>query len=422
MLNEPNKQWLVLTPIALLVLAALLRLFFISSIPDRVVWSDEQKNLLLAENFSNGKGYVLANGKPTAIIPVGYPIFLAILRWVGLKTLWHIRLLQAFISTATVGLIGLLAHRIFGRKTALLAMLIGAVYPYFIFLPGTILATCIYCFFIVAGVWLFNLAITSNNYSMMFLSGMMWGVATLTVSTGMVLVLVLIVWQASNSRGNWRRYFGFVALLLAGFSLVTLPWLIRNSKQVGVVNLASNGGYNLWLGNNPGANTANPSTVPTPDGLQQRLIQAGSEAAQDSIFVQEAVRFIQAQPFAFVKRTLLKALKFWRLDPSPVTASYLSSSRLMTIVSWICFAPVLFFAYYGLHRSKEAERAWLKLWLWMAIVTTLVHALMIVKVRFRLPIDQFMIIAASFGAVKIGEQVIKIAAKIFNTKSWISMI
>jgi len=413
MRSEIKKFWLHPAPFAVAVLALVLRFYFTWNLPDRVIWSDEEKNLLLAENWSSGKGYVLENGQPTAIIPLGFPLLLGALRWLGLSSLSQIRMVQTLISLLTLLVAGELARRYFGRRTGWLTMALFACYPYFIYLPGTVLATVFYCLLVLIGLLLWDQGSRSNNIKMLFLSGLVWGFSTLTVSTAILLVAALWVWQVGYIRRQPRAAAMRAALFFLGFSLIVLPWVLRNHARLGVWNVATNGGYNLWLGNNPGSRINNPSTQPTPDSLQQRLLLAGDEAAQDVIFSQEAGRYIRREPAAFIQRTALKALYFWRLDPSPVTSSYAGGRRIVRMLGWLSFLPLLLLAAWGYRCARGEQRRQMNLWIIMALIYTLFHALMIVKVRFRLPIDQLLIMAAAFGLVQLLQ-------KIISTKTIIS--
>ncbi len=395
MRSRKNILRLFWTPTFVLFIAAFVRLFFILQLPERVLWSDEQKNLSIAANLVDGKGYTL-NDRPTAIIPLAYPLFLAALHHLGLTTLLQLRLFQLVISLLTIYLAGKMAKQYFGERTRVPTMIVFALYPYFVYLPGTILATTLFCFLVLLGSYLYVNAISYNKKIYLIISGVVWGVAALAVSTAVVLVAALIMWQVCNNK--YRHRYRDLALFLAVFCITVGPWLVRNYQQLGIFNLASNGGYNFWLGNNPDADINHPCSLPTPDELQQRLIAAGDEAKQDAIFIQEAWQYIKAEPISFVWRTLLKALYFWRLDFSQVTSSYVEINSAVRVLGWISFAPLLLLAIVGYKNASPETKRIIYLWLWMAIGFTMIHAVMIVKVRLRLPLDQFVILLAMAGA------------------------
>jgi 4-amino-4-deoxy-L-arabinose transferase-like glycosyltransferase len=373
------------------------RFFLVTRLDNRVIYSDEQKNLALAGNLIAGAGYALHDGRPTAIIPAGYPFWLAALRVTGLTEPWHIRLAQVALSLLTIWLVYLFAQMLFGRPAALLAAAGCAFYPYFIFLPGTILATTLYSLLLVLGTWLYVRAVTYNNNKMLFFGGIVWGWAVLTVSTAVVLAGATLVWHLGHARASWRTGLRQAALFLTGLLLVVLPWLMRNQLVLGHAVLATNGGYNFWLGNNPESDLDEPCSLQTPREMDERIIRSGSELYADSLFSATARAWIAAEPSAFFRQTLLKALYFWRLDPSPVTASYIHNSGLARTTAILSFAPLLVLAFWGLIKAPPPLKKKVMLFFYFALAYTAVHAVMIVKVRFRLPIDHFIIMAAAYG-------------------------
>lgn len=394
-----HKQTGLLLLILIVALSA--RLLLIHRLEGRTIYSDEEKNLLLAAHVATGEGYTLGEGKTMAVIPAGYPLWLALLRWAGLHSPWQIRLVQAGLSVATVLLLYLFSRMLFGPIPALLAAAAAALYPYFIFLPGTILATTWYSMLLVLGTWLYVKAVSTNKYIMMFFVGIVWGWAILSVTTAIVLAGATVVWHLRHACSRPRRMVGQLAGFAAGLLLILLPWLLRNQQQFGRWTLATNGGYNLWLGNNPGGDMDEPCRVPTPAAMDERIIASGSEIFADSLFTATALDYIRREPARFAGRTLLKALLFWRLDPSPVTASYLSVSGWARALSLLTVAPLLLLALWGVGKAPPPLRQRLMLFIYLAAAYTAVHAVMIVKVRLRLPLDHFVIMLAAYGAVEL---------------------
>ncbi len=387
------------TQLFLMILAGafLARFLLIARLDQRVVYSDEQKNLLLAANLTAGAGYVLADGKPTAVIPAGYPLWLAALRLAGLSELGQVRFAQLVVSLLTIVFVALFSRMLFGPSTALLAAAGCALYPYFIFLPGTILATTLYSMLLVLGAWIYVKAVNINNNKMMFFGGMLWGWAVLTVTTAIVLAGATVVWHWRHAGGRRAERFRLAGFFLAGMLLLLVPWMVRNQQQLGKPLLATNGGYNLWLGNNPAADLEAPCSVPTPADMDERIIHSGSELYADSLFSATARAFIAAEPGAFARRTLHKGLFFWRFDPSPVTVSYLRNWGLLRTAGLIAFLPLLVLTLWGYIKAPPQLKKKMALFFYYALIYTAVHAVMIVKVRLRLPLDHFMIMMAAYG-------------------------
>lgn len=385
-----------------LTIAFLIRLAYVLYIPDQIIWSDEQDYLLLSENLANGSGYVDKWGNDTAYRAVGYPLFIAGLRLLGCHNLICFRVVQVFLSLATIWSLYLLASRVFNRATGVVTIYLAAIYPYFIYMPGTLLATSWFSCLIITGTYLFLESLEHENKRLMLLSGLFFGLAILTVPAGIVLIGAAILWQIVYKRHLSKR---FLPLLLIVLALCILPWVYRNYTALGILNLSSNGGYNLWLGNNPDTDIDHPHAVAVPEALRQRLDAARSEKEISDIYASEAIKFIWENPGIFVKRMIKKAVYFWRLDPSPTTRSYVSKNRLVKYTGIVSFATILSAAIIGFFVASSNERVRPKLWMYFALACTAVYSVFIAKVRFRLPLDHFLIIMAAFSTVRLLQKV-----------------
>ena len=164
--------------------------------------------------------------------------------------------------------------------------------------------------------------------------------------------------------------------------------------------VSTNGGYNLWLGNHPGvkASTGNRAEVP---GMEEEAARfwslPGNEATRDSAFTRQALEYIAADVPRFLRLSLSKSLELWALYQKPMTEDRprLSLEKLASILSYgllLPFALVWLFA--SLPRSRVAV-----LVLLLFLTYSMVHAIILSKVRFRLPLDPFVIIYGSGGVV-----------------------
>ena len=396
--KERSLVWMVLA------FALALRLGFLLTLDDRVFWVDEKEYLALSERIVEGQGYVNDSGEPTAFRPVGYPLFLASLRLFGIKRLFAIRLIQVLLSVATIFLVFRLASRLFSPKAGLAAMMMAAVYPYFVFMPGTVLASTWFSFLLVASTLLMVSAVSNGNIRLMSFAGLLFGLAVLTRPSALLLIGAVILWLGIYNGRSVRKTFRLATPFLVIFGLTVLPWFVRNQQTLGIFNLSTNGGRNLWLGNNPGATVNTGSNIPPPPALELKMI-GRSEVEIDQIYNREAVAFIRQNPRRFFWLSMQKALYFWRWDPSPTTDGYVKTRPLHRWASILTFGPIFIFAVVGfLFAGDEAKRVML-LWLLYAAFFTALHAVYFPKVRFRLPLDYFLMVTASYGVLFIYHQV-----------------
>jgi 4-amino-4-deoxy-L-arabinose transferase-like glycosyltransferase len=399
--TESHKKKQAGILLTMLVIGLCLRIAFIFTLEHRVYWEDETDYLALAENMKAGKGYVDAQGHPTAFRAVGYPLMLTGLFYLNINSLTEIRCFQALLSVFTILFVFGLARRVFGAGSAMMAALICVLYPYFVFMPATVLGTTWFGFLLLAATYTLYIAQEKNGQLLYVLSGLLFGVLVLTRPTGAVLLLAAALWLFYKKGRPLSRTLKPLSLLVGTAFLVVTPWMARNQQAVGSFTLSTNGGRNLWLGNNPQATATSGSVIPLPERLADKMAGAASEKEQDSLYKMEALRFIKNHFVGFITLSLKKAIAFWRLDPSPTTDGYIENSPLIRLTSVLSFSPLLILGIYALFGKWSGKHRDQCLWLFYFVAFTAVHAVVITKVRYRLPLDYFLIISASYGLVHI---------------------
>jgi 4-amino-4-deoxy-L-arabinose transferase-like glycosyltransferase len=400
MKNDDRNKHIRMLFLSAIITAVLLRWFYVATLPDALIWSDEREYIRLAHTLSQGEGFVTHEGRPTADRAPGYPLWMSVLALVHLDSPTSVRLAQVLLSTACLLLLYGMARQMGDYRRALVALWLGTLYPYFIYMVGAVLPTTLFSFLLLAAVYWLVAAVQENRLPWFFASGAVFGLAVLTVPTAAVLVLVAGLWLGIKQRRAWRH----TAWFFAGCLLMTSPWIIRNYNTLGVWQVSTSDGYNFWLGNNPDAQINYPGSIEMSADMQNRLSTIHDEKEKSRLYQQEALQYIVQQPFAAVWRTLIKAGYFWRLDPSPATQSYVEQSSSIRWIGILTFTFLLALAIIGGLTMNVTSKRILFLWLAFACAFTIVHALTIVKVRFRLPLDHFMLLAAAFGLVWVGEQ------------------
>ena len=99
----------------------------------------------------------------TAFRAPGDPVFLSLFRIAGITDPAGIRLLQVYLSVLIIWLVYVLGKRIFDRKTGLFAAFFTAIYPYYIFMPGTILAATLLTGLILTGSLFLHKAVSEQR-------------------------------------------------------------------------------------------------------------------------------------------------------------------------------------------------------------------------------------------------------------------
>ena len=133
---------------------------------------------IFAQQLAKGHGYTMLNGAPSALWPPGYPFALSIaFRVFGSAELVG-KLLNAFIGAATVVLLYAVARRAFGRREAVFAATVLALFPAQIFLTDVLISETFNTFLIVA-LFAVLASVPLTRWSAA-LVGLLIGAATLT--------------------------------------------------------------------------------------------------------------------------------------------------------------------------------------------------------------------------------------------------
>jgi 4-amino-4-deoxy-L-arabinose transferase-like glycosyltransferase len=404
-----DREFVVLALICLL--AFLIRLAYVLTLQPRSFWFDGEHYSRLATGILQHGVYLNDRGHPTAYWPPGYPLFLAaIYRLFGVDIV-AVRVVQCLVGAGTVAVVHRIARRVLDRSGAWLAALATALYPLFIYSTGTDMPVTLQIALIAGGVLLALVAVERDSALAAMGTGLLGAWAALVAGSALPAFLLFALWMAwsrggtarrSHSRGIWLA----LACLLPIIVIVG-AWTVRNQRAFGhPVLVSTNGGYNLWLGNHPGvkASTGNRAEVPGREevpGMEEEAARfwalPGNEATRDSAFTRRALGYIADDVPHFLRLSLSKSLGLWALYPRPMTKDRprLGLENLASILSYGLLLPfALAWLLVSLPRSRVAV-----LVLLLFLVYSMVHAVILSKVRFRLPLDSFVIVYGSGGIV-----------------------
>lgn len=401
--------------------AFLVRAIYVLTLENRIFWYDGQEYSRLALGLLENGRYVDALGRPSAFWPPGYPLLLAgVYKLIGQGAI-VVYLVQSLVSAVTVALVYLLGCRLVGRRAAVLSALAAAAYPLFIYSSGAFFPVTLQVALLASVVLLVLIAAERDSRRAAAVAGFLAGWAALTAASALPVAIVLLPWLVwarradgpGGSVGSGRRRrrprgAGLALAFLLPVVLLVGGWTLRNDRALGrPVPVSTNGGYNLWLGNYPGvkASTGNREDIP---GMNEEsaAIWGGSstEAERDRAFSAKARAYIAADPGRFLGLSLSKAAYLWALYPEPMTQDR-PRFALEKLASLLSYGLLLPFALVWLVRSLRRHRGAV-LVLLLFVVYTGVHAVVISKVRYRLPLDTFVIIYGCGGLVALYDRVV----------------
>ena len=190
-----------------------------------------------------------------------YPMFLAAIFQLPGNDLMAARIVQAILgSVAAVFVASIAAHR-FGRIAGWSAGLLAALSWPLLHYGRELLISALIVFLVALLLWFWDRTTPSSSLRRWFLLGLLVGANALAWSSLILLAPLVIVLAAWEEAPTTRRRIERALVVLAGVLMLVLPVTIRNRAVSGEwVPLASQGGINLWIGNNPEA-----------DGISARL-------------------------------------------------------------------------------------------------------------------------------------------------------
>jgi hypothetical protein len=187
-----------------------------------------------------------------------------------------------------------------------------------------------------------------------------------------------------------------LAVYAAIYCLLMAPWWLHNYSVYGrFVRLNLGSGLALYSANNPSNQTGGLDTNLKLDLTQ--FSQIADPIARDYALRNAAFSYIEENPERSFVQALKRFVRFWY--PWPYAEQY--SGIKFKIVSLFSFVPVLLMALvYLVFASRVQIRRIVPLLLFGAYLTSL-HMVFPGSLRYRLPLEPFLVILAAAGAIHL---------------------
>ncbi|HRO51667.1 MAG TPA: glycosyltransferase family 39 protein [Alicycliphilus sp.] len=379
---ERKRYWLWL---ALIVCAGLaLRAAAIAGF-NPVPESDELAYKSMALNLVAGNEVVDGIGN-RAMYNIGYPLFiLAPVFFFFGENIFVARLFNMLLGGVAIVLCSLVAKEAgAGRIGRLMAATIWAIYlPASVY--GVYLAKENLMIPLMLGVvWCALRLIKKPSKSLTIGCGILFGLLALTGNSALSLVAIVAFALMLSPALMPQRV--ILAILMLGAALtISVPWMIRNMYVIGAPVLNTNGGFNLYLGNNPAATGMFVSISDTPRGSTWEDLRKKGEFQASETLKREAIFWAKNHPVEFVVLALKKVVYFWMPPLHEGRGEQSSVEKLVRVLWAIQFIVLATLAIGTLLIPILRNRRLVILWLAIAFYTA-VHMLFYVIFRYREPI------------------------------------
>ncbi|MGH6685057.1 MAG: hypothetical protein ACRECA_14260 [Pseudolabrys sp.] len=368
---------------SILALALVLRLVAAMVLPD------QGAKILDAVQYRDAASQLL-HGE--AIYHYFMPLYPALIALTGPG--WGQLLADIFLSTALIWIVHELTLAIFAdTAAAVLAALWVAVYPQFIFfavvgLSETLFMALFACAFLcwyrrrfVAAAALVTLSILTRP-------------AVDLLAPLLVLYFALLIHKLPL-RTAARQLIVYAAVYCALMS----PWWWHNEHFHGTfIRLSLGGGANFYSGNNPMNKSG--GGIEDVDYSLAGFDKIADPVKRDNALWKAGIDYVRSDPLAFVKRAGVKFQRFWR--PWPYTDLY--SSPLVIVIYVLGYVPVFLLSLAYLARWGISDFWRIAPILAFTAYLTLVNVVFVASIRYRLPIEPFMILFAATALARFGRR------------------
>ena len=436
--HDPAKRFRLNWRIALLIFVAAITyrgayLFEASRKPDfNLFYMDQEYHLQWATALVTGEWtppYDQIRNTPFFRAPL-YPYFMAGMLAVSKQSTLFLRIAQIFLGSISCVLAYGVATKVAGRRVGGLTGLLCAVYWVLAYFDGELLLPVLLVFFGTLGFLLTFSAVERQKVQLAGLAGLAFGLFAITRPNILVFLPFLIWWTVRvTGRLHLPRRGIFVGLMVTGCVLPPALVTLRNRVVSGDwVVVASQGGVNFYIGNNPESNGIQavvPGTRQTWWGGFEDTVAIAEEAAGRHLKPSEVSRYWFGRAFAYMRehpgdwfRLMCRKALLLVSDVEPANNEPYEArrSRFWTLQCVpLRFGPLVALFVLGMpillmRRDAGAapdglslQRSFASLILQFVLVYALTVVAFFVTGRYRVPLVPFIILGASVALVSVFE-------------------
>ena len=272
---------------------------------------------LLANSLLHGQGYSSPFGGstgPTAFIAPGYPTLIAgVFAIFGIDTFASaiaIMVMHILVSMVTIWLMMHVAAEALDTRTAGLAGTIWAISPPLFFIPAIFWESSLSECALIGMIALALRYQREPTQKHWLLYGALCSVVALINPALLLPLLAMMGWLAWQT---WQVSRTAPILGLLALCLVFAPWPIRNAVRFhAFIPLRSTVGFEMWMGNRPGATgRLDESVFPMFNRQELSSYLSMGEVAYTSGKSAQASEYIRTHPGVFLKLSARRFYRFW---------------------------------------------------------------------------------------------------------------
>jgi 4-amino-4-deoxy-L-arabinose transferase-like glycosyltransferase len=361
-----------------------------------------------ALSISQGNGY-----DPNVSWPVGYSLFLSSIYTAVGYSLFAARIANAILYVGIVAGTFYLTKTWFkSRQQAIVAALMLLTYPGFLVFISLTMSEILFTFLLLMGLTCLqvarSLALEKKAVLIYLVSGGLFGAATLVRPQVIFVPFIVIVIFFISSHFKRLKYVMFpVVIVYFGIVLILTPWMYHTYTLFDeFVFVSTNGGVNLFIGNNPradGRNDGSNMPINLETYLGYDLSEATDAVAHDKLYRNAAVDYAMSHPLDTIRLWPAKLFYLFRDE----IAGWLFFENGMLKLGGMAVSQVLYMAQMllfmiGIFLSRKQLRNASML----APITLILYYVCLSLVffgesRYKLPIMPFVLMFSSYAFLQI---------------------
>ena len=405
--------------LAVIALAAGLRITFALSLPSHPIWPDGHRYNRVAEHILSEGQYPFNESKSA---PINALVLAAVYSLVGFNGT-AARIVIAIFGTLTCGVLYSIGKKLFGRKAGIIASLMLAVYPLHVYMssmyeyPQTtfILLLCL------AVHQLVSLSQRPNAWYRCAYSGVLLGLAAMTVPTILTAAPFIAIWLLFVGRDAWSRGVMNVMIFAVSCFFVVLSWsaylyintgIFRVGSGVGAEALFKGNCSLAWqIGKADIADRYEIEGVPPEhrkaydeyQSVMQRARSFPAGEARNAVYRDAVKSFFIERPAEAGLLLLRKAVLYWCPYAMTVTRSS-HNNNLTKAVQIVSFVPILFLACISVFLQRRKTSLLMPTYL-IVLSQWVTYSIYIVTARYRSHVDVFLILLAAPVIISVGTKI-----------------
>ncbi len=352
-----------------------------------------------------------------------YPLFMAAVYRLFGTSFVAVRLAEAALGALLCFLVYQMGRRLFSEKTALIAAAMAVAHPHFLLVSVILYPT--HLFTLLTALCIYLLLIFDESKRPLHLLGAaaVAGLAALTIPAFFFTLPFIVLWLLFG-----RRWAAAAAFLII-FVCLLAPWTLRNYKRYGRLTLVR-----------PVPHTVFPNLEDLE--AQKQRIDSGFKDTTDYLRhnpkgtdkdrLDRIIGGYLRHPLQSLRYLLSESAHFWalypdRLDTMSETYQHQIRSRdgrmiatrrslwqTAKVLSIMVMAPLFLAAVIGLAAAFPWKRAAL-LPLGAAVGQWLGYSLIYAEVRYRIPIEPYVLLFAAYGLVRLADRFLRTSGKKMHT-------